>query len=493
MKKSVIAAVVVIALVGLGVAAVPLAEKHAASRIKAEIERDGMVKIAEVEVGLFDRRVTLIDLQSKRLGGTLSIRRWEASGLAWPLGELLQGRTPLTGFHLGDPLQAGRVELNDVRMADPPGGATWSIGLLVIEGIDLARYDGQIASPYSYTMLVARIAGALSFRRLEEKNIIFTAPLTGDTTGIGGVVVERFERGRIGSIAIATLEATAQDGREPAFKMAEAKATGLDLGRVVATLSAASWRPGFPMGRASVVTASATGFGGQLMSRYGISLGSITHETVHQNAEVGRSRVRVDGFVLAPPLRGLESLQVRLALTSMGLKELKLGFDCAGTEDRIKNELTIDRCALEGVDLGEINLTGKLVQLDPAFWTAIDSGDTGLLADTKAALGSATLVLADKSLLGRSLKALAAVTGQPVAVTRANLARDIRRFQPAGVLITEDLTKLLDTVARFIEQGGTLAIAAKPEPPFGIDKVRLLQSPGPDLVETLGLSATLSR
>ena len=102
-------------------------------------------------------------------------------------------------------------------------------------------------------------------------------------------------------------------------------------------------------------------------------------------------------------------------------------------------------------------------------------------------------MLADKSLLERSLKALAAMTGQPVAVTRANLARDIRRYQPSGVLISEDLTKLLDTVARFVEQGGTLTIDAKPEPPFGIDKVRHLSSrPGADLVSLLGLSATLS-
>lgn len=492
MKKGVIAAAVVAALVGLGAAAVPLVERYAADRIKAELERDGTTKVAEVEVGLFARGVTLVGLQSKR-AGTLSIGRWQASGLAWPIGELLQGRTPLTGFRLGDPLQASRIELTDVRMAEPPLGATWSIGSLVIEGFDLNRYDGHIASPYVYTALVARIAGALSFHRLEEKNVVFVAPLTGDTTAFGALVVERYERGKFGSIALVDLAVTPAGKREPAFKMAEAKATGLDLVRVVSALSAVTWKPGSPMGRASLASASATGFGGELMSRYGISLGSITHATVHESAEVGRSRVRIDGFVLAPPLRGLESLQVRLFLQSMGLKELKLGFDCAGTEDRTRNEVTIDRCALAGTDLGEINLTGKLVKIDPLFWEAIDTGDTTTLAFTTAALGSARLVLADNSLLDRSLKALAAATGQPVAVTRANLARDVRRFQPAGVLITEDLTKLLDTVARFAEQGGKLTIDAKPEPPFGIDKVRMLQNPGPDLVEALGLSATLSR
>ena len=491
MRKTVIAAVVVVVLAGLGVAVVPLVERHAAGQIKAEIERDGMAKVAEVEVGLFDRRVALNGLHSRRVG-ELAIRRWEASGLAWPLGELLQGRTPMTGFRLGDPLQASRIELSDVRMADP-AGATWSVGSLVIEGLDLARYDGNIAGPSAYTTLVARIMGALSVRHLEERGVLYSAAVTGDTTGIGAITVDGFDRGRIGSIAVANFETAPKTGSEPVFRMAEAKATGLDLSRVIAALSSTSWRPGAPMGRASVDTASATGFGGGLFSRYGISLANVTYQTVHESDKLSRSQVRIDGFVLAPPLRSLESLQVRLALQALGLKELKLGFDCTGTEDRAKAEVTIDRCALAGVELGEVNFTGKLVQLDQAFWDAIDSGDTARIALSKAALGSARLELADRSLLERSLKALALTTGQPVATTRANLARDIRRYQPAGVLITEDLTKLLDTVARFVEQGGKLTIDAKPQPPFGIDKIQILQNPGPDLVEALGLSASLSR
>ena len=68
----------------------------------------------------------------------------------------------------------------------------------------------------------------------------------------------------------------------------------------------------------------------------------------------------------------------------------------------------------------------------------------------------------------------------------------MRRYQPPGILITDDLTKLLDTVARFIESGGTLTLEAKPETPLGIDKLAYLRRPGPDLVNMLGLSATLS-
>jgi hypothetical protein len=55
------------------------------------------------------------------------------------------------------------------------------------------------------------------------------------------------------------------------------------------------------------------------------------------------------------------------------------------------------------------------------------------------------------------------------------------------------MTKLLDTVARFIERGGTLTIDAKPEPPIDIEGFQPLMKPGADLVRLLGLSATLSR
>jgi len=172
---------------------------------------------------------------------------------------------------------------------------------------------------------------------------------------------------------------------------------------------------------------------------------------------------------------------------------VKLGFDCAGAEDRARGELVVDRCVLSGPNLADINFTGKIVGADEAFWLAIDEGDLAALYDSKAVFDSAKLVLADASLLERGLKALSATMGQPVATTRTNLARDIRRFQPAGVLITQSLTQLLDTVARFVEQGGTLTFDAKPVPPLAIERIDYLMSPGADLVDALGLSATLSR
>ena len=54
------------------------------------------------------------------------------------------------------------------------------------------------------------------------------------------------------------------------------------------------------------------------------------------------------------------------------------------------------------------------------------------------------------------------MTGQPVATLRADLARKCAAIQPPGVLISQAMTQLLDTVARFVEQGGTLT--SRPSP-----------------------------
>jgi len=80
--------------------------------------------------------------------------------------------------------------------------------------------------------------------------------------------------------------------------------------------------------------------------------------------------------------------------------------------------------------------------------------------------------------------------------TRSELvgrAREVRRYQPSGVLISQSMTELLDTVARFVEKGGTLVVEAKPDPPVGFDRMEYLLNPSADLVSVLGLKATLQK
>jgi len=188
-KKSAVAAAAVIAIVGLGVAAVPLAEEYSARQIKAGVELDGSTTVDSVEVAFFGRRITMHNLHVRNVGD-VTIGRWEASGLSWPLGELLRGRTPLSGLRLGDPLQAGHLELGNLNIVD--NGATWSIGSLAIDGFDLERYDTTGIGPLQFSTLAARIAAALSIRKFEQKQTVYAAPGSADRTTIAAFTVERF-------------------------------------------------------------------------------------------------------------------------------------------------------------------------------------------------------------------------------------------------------------------------------------------------------------
>ncbi len=490
MRKAAIAAAAVVALAGLGAAALPLAEEYSARQIKAGLEQGGVATVETVEVGLLGRRVTLRNLHMKQVG-EVSIGRWEAIGLSWPLAELLRGRTPLSGMRLGEPFQASHLALKDLQIVE--GGATWSIGSFGVDDFNLVRYEVADLGTLQFSTVAARIATALSFAKLEQTQTAYTAAGSGDRAAIRSFTVEAYDHGRVGALALAGVETTANAGASPVFSMSEFRIKGLDLTRPLKALSSAAWRLGRPIGRIGMDQASASGFGGEGFARYGISLGSITAQTTHEGTGISRSHTRIDGFVLAPPLSGREAIQLRLGLQMMGLKEVRLTFDCTGGENRPAGELSIDRCTLAGPDLADINFSGKLVRADDAFWKLVDEGDNTALLHSKAALGGARLVVADKGLLERTIKALATTTGRTPPEMRALVAREVRQFQPSGVLITEDLTKLLDTVARFVESGGTLTLDARPDPPVGLDKVSYLRVPGPDWVSLLGLSATLQK
>ena len=491
MRLRLVALSALVVVVGAAAVALPFAEDYAAQRIKAEVERDGTTQVESVEVGLFDRSVTFHNLRTSRVGKA-SIQRWSLSGLAWPLDELFHGHVPLGGWHVGDPIQIGRIILTDLRFEDPVGQA-WRVETAVVEGLDVARFDAKVeANSSSAAILGARLLRALSLRRLRETDISYTRPGNAQRIAISDITMDDIVHGKIGGFNISGIQAPGAKAAEPLFRLDQVKIAGLDLARVLGNLAQSTWRPGMPVGRIDLQFASATGFGGEAMARYGISLASVTTETRREADNIVRMHSRIDGFILAPPARGLVGVQMRVALTAMGLKDLRLGVDCAGIEDRGRGEVSIDRCALSGTDLGEIDFSAKFQGADPLFWSAVDSGDLASLYRSNVVLASARLVLDDKSLLDRWFRAMALSSGQPGLAVRSAVAQEVRQYQPPGVLISEQMTKLLDTAARFVESGGTLTVELKPDPPLGVDKLGRLSTPGPDLVDILGVTATLA-
>ena len=103
--------------------------------------------------------------------------------------------------------------------------------------------------------------GALSIRRLEERNVIFSLP-GADTFGAASAIVDRYERGRIASMTLSSVEGTAKDDQAPLYKIADIKLAGVDMTRMIAALSSDKWQPGAPTGRAHVDSFNASGFSG---------------------------------------------------------------------------------------------------------------------------------------------------------------------------------------------------------------------------------------
>ncbi len=490
MKRSIIVLGAVVALIGIGAAAVPFAEDFVASRLKAGLARKG-VQVETVTVGLLDRSVALRNVAGGP-NGELKVDEWQASGLAWPLDELLNGRLPFRGLNWGDPLHVARLHLRNFRLAQPDAGNSWTIGELTGANIDLPRYDSTYEGPFRNEVMMARLLGALSVDRIELSGFSYTS-LEQMTQSVAHLTATGYTRGLIDALEMKDLEVKPAGARMAGVKVAETTARGIDLRRPIASASSLDWEPGMPLGRVPVAEGRMSGFGGDLLSRYGLSLGSVSTETSLESGGVSRSRVRVENFLLAPSLRSVEALGMRMVLQSMDLKEVRLGFDCSTVEDRASHVLEVEDCKLSGSDLIEISLAARIIDADEEFWRSIDDADPFGVLGTKAALASARLLVADRSLLQRSLQAKARLSGQPVAAERAALATEIRRYQPPGVLITQDLSKLLDAVARFVEQGGTLTVDAAPQPALGLEKLDYLLKPGADLVNALGLTAKVAR
>jgi len=489
-RKSVVALGAVLALVAIGAAAIPFAESFAASRLKAGLAQNG-IQVETVTVGLLDRSIALGNVTGGP-NGELKVEEWQATGLAWPLHELLKGRLPLRGLNWGDPLHVARLHLRGFRLAQPDAGNSWTIGELTGTNIDLPRYDATYEGPFRNEVMMARLLGALSVDRLEQSGVSYTS-LELMTQGVARLSVTGYVRGLMDSLEVKDWQVRPAGARLAGVTVAEIEARGIDLRRPIALASSLDWEPGMPIGRVPMAEGRMSGFGGDLMNRYGLSLGSVSTETRRESGDVARSRLRVTDFVLAPSLRSVEALGMRMVLQSMNLKEVRLGLDCSAVEDRARHVLRVEDCKLDAPGLVDVALVAQVVEIDDEFWRSIDEGDPFGLLGTKAALASARLAIADRSLLQRSLQAKARLSGQPAAAERAALATEIRRYQPPGVLITQDMSKLLDAVARFVEQGGTLALDAKPQPALGLEKLDYLLKPGADLVNALGLTATVSR
>ena len=166
----------------------------------------------------------------------------------------------------------------------------------------IERFDADVApGALQPAVLGARLIRALSVRHFEERDVVYTIPLTQNTVGFVSLVGSNLDRGKVGSFELAALEASGKTAAEPALRVASFKGEGFDARRILAAMSELSWRPGQPVGRLALEHASATGFGGEVFTRYGVSLGSVSIDVMHEGDAIVKSSTKFEGFVMVPP------------------------------------------------------------------------------------------------------------------------------------------------------------------------------------------------
>jgi hypothetical protein len=491
----VIAAVVVV-LAAVGIAGLPIAEERIAEAIKARVAQRPGLKIASVQVSLLQRRVVASELTLVTgPDGTLRLGRADVRGLGWPLSELLAGRTPFTSWTWGDPLQVERIEIDDFEFVHAIEGE-WRAAKLIAEGVDLPRHE-QPAEARPWGVVRQAIAfGHLTVRRLEERDASYQPPDEfGMALKLKTLVVDGLARGRAESFTVAGAELRDYATRpSPWLSVGDLTMRALDLSLPIARLSDPEWTSGMPLGRVWFDRVTMDGLGGDVLSELALAVGRVSFESTREGKRaIGRTKV--ESIALKPQGLNPDTVQMYALLTALGLREVTASLDCVGGEDRVTNEFALERCRLVAPGLAELEFSFKFINADEAFWSAMDGGDAFQIFSSTIGLGAARLVVRDLSLLDRLVKLSATSRGISPAEARVGMAREVRRYQPTDVLITEEVTKLADVIARFVEQGGTLTVEARPDPPITLDDTRVFwgSGPGPDIVQMFGVTATHRR
>ncbi|HYC65527.1 MAG TPA: hypothetical protein VEC14_12410, partial [Reyranellaceae bacterium] len=390
MKRWNILGGVVVALAAAAAVGVPIVEERLAEQVRAGIAQRGAAKVAQVEIGLLKRRLVIEGLDVAIPGGnSVKAARLDASGLSWPLADMLEGRTPFSGWTWGDPLHADRLEVTDFEYSTPVDGV-WRVGKLVLEGLDLPRH-APIAEPQDDSHAAQFLAlSQLTLRRLELRDGTHQERgHYGAQARVPEMVLEAFDKGLVGRLAVNGFEyREMKNSPSASLRVGEVALRKLDVRPVLERLKDPEWVLGMPTGRAALEELIIDGVGGDALERQGIALGRISFDYKF-DGKVGQGRSRIESFQFKPRGFGGEDLQLRMLMLSLGLQEVKASLDCTVGEDRPKGEVTLDRCLLASPGLADLEWSFSFINADEIFWRAYDEGDMFLMLTSKLALGSA--------------------------------------------------------------------------------------------------------
>ena len=211
MRKSVIALAAVVVLAGAAVAAVPVIERHAAAQHQERdrARRHGQGRRGERRPVRPAHHASEPEVQGRRGGA----QRRPLAGVGAGLADRRAAGRPHAAWRASAGAIRCRPTASSSRtcaMADKRRRRPMEHGRAADRGLrPRALRSRPTTGMFRFAVLTARAMGALTMRRLEQRNTRITLPGTGETVGLASVVLEGYERGRVAALAMAGIDAAA--------------------------------------------------------------------------------------------------------------------------------------------------------------------------------------------------------------------------------------------------------------------------------------------
>jgi hypothetical protein len=153
-------------------------------------------------------------------------------------------------------------------------------------------------------------------------------------------------------------------------------------------------------------------------------------------------------------------------LRQLGIDKFDLGFDLGIHRDATAKSIIIDKLAMDGANLGSVNLSGTMGNVDDALFAG--DQDTSLAAAMAMTVKTLKLDVTDSGMGDIVLKQAGSQNGMDLATTRASMGAMAQAVVLAGLGATPEGKALSDAVAKFIGGAKSISVTATAKDPAGL-------------------------
>lgn len=158
-------------------------------------------------------------------------------------------------------------------------------------------------------------------------------------------------------------------------------------------------------------------------------------------------------------------------LRQMGIDKFDLGFDLGIHRDATAKTIIIDKLAMDGANLGSVNLSGTMGNVDDTVFTG--DQDTSLAAAMAMTVKTLKLDVTDGGMGDIVLKQAGSQNGMDLATARASMGAMAQAVVLAGLGATPEGKTLSDAVGKFIGGAKSISVTATAKDPAGLSAADL--------------------